>query len=635
LKLGIVAGTQRGAAGRGVIDASGLSGDVDVTPVRNSIGDLETVMRRLAAALRAGNGDLESISLELRVDLNAVRVLLPEDTPLTPPERAFVAKAERLYRTLIRTGTYRGHPVAQACSYPFCTPPLRAGIKVGLSYTLEGIYYPGFYDGLCTGGFIVRGRWPDTNVYQLTAGHCVDGGVYSGTWGTRPGSETTPWRPIGDWQEGYRGQLGDAGKYKVNDGQYWSWRAWVARAESEAYPIYGDADPVQGQTVCISGAYTPGNCGLIAAARAYAYFEGWMYFVRATYCARGGDSGAPVYASNLALGVHMGVYEYECNAVFTAIRDAENMMNVDVRTTPICTAFERSRLKTGDMNGDGRADIYRFTDPGDRIGAGYVWRSNGTSFTSLGQVNTGFGIAYQDRIADLDGDGDDDVLQFSDDGRVDGWRSNRTSYTQLSQITRNHGSSCESRIADINGDGRDDVLSFTNDGYGYGFLSGGAGYEFLGIIGTGFGSAYQDRVADIDGDGDDDILQILDNGNAYAWLADSTHIRYAGGALIATGLGSSNEVRVGDRDGDGDADLYRFSDAGNGYYWRSNRSSYTYVGQFTSGFGPSRQVRIADINGDRKADILEFSDEGAGYAWLGDGTGYGSIIYIGTGFGAP
>jgi hypothetical protein len=300
-----------------------------------------------------------------------------------------------------------------------------------------------------------------------------------------------------------------------------------------------------------------------------------------------------------------------------------------------CDPLTKSRIKIADMNGDAKADIFQFTDPPNSVGALNVWRSNGSTFTSLGQVNTGFGIAYQDRTADWDGDGDDDVFQFTDTGRVDGWRSNATTYTQLSQVMTGFAPPCEIRIGDMNGDSKDDIFRFTNAGNGYAWLSTGtpSGYTSNGLIGTGFGKSHQVRVVDMDGDGDDDLFQFEPDGNAYAWRSNGTTYTYLG--LFATGFGNDAQVRVGDRDGDGDEDLFQFTEDGKGYYWRSNGTGYTQLGQFTSGFGPSRQIRIADINADAKADILWFRDDGTAYAWHGTGTGFTSLGQIGTGFGIP
>jgi hypothetical protein len=301
---------------------------------------------------------------------------------------------------------------------------------------------------------------------------------------------------------------------------------------------------------------------------------------------------------------------------------------------PTCDPLSKSRIKMGDMNGDGKADIFVFTDPADGVSAARVWRSNGTSFTPLGQVNTGFGLAYQDRLADWDGDGDDDVFQFTEYGRVDGWRSNATSYTQLSQVGSGFPHPCETKIADMNGDSKDDIFRFVNDGNGYVWQSTGTptSYSYKGLIGTGFGLGNQVLAGDMDGDGDDDLFQFTEDGRGYYWRSNGTS--YTSMGQFGTGFGSPSQIRIGDRDGDGDDDLFQFTEDGRGYWWRSNGTSYTSMGIFTSGFGASREVRIADINGDAKADILEFADDGNGYAWLGTGTGFTALNNpIGTGFG--
>jgi len=306
---------------------------------------------------------------------------------------------------------------------------------------------------------------------------------------------------------------------------------------------------------------------------------------------------------------------------------------------PTCDPLSKSRIKIADMNGDSKADIFRFTDPADEVGEGRVWISEGKSYTpeTGKQAGTGFGIAYEDRTGDWDGDGDDDIFQFTESGRVDGWLSEGTKYKQLSQIGTGFAHPCQTRLGDMNGDGKDDIFRFTNQGNGYAWLSTGdpKKYEYKGLVGTGFGHSDEVRVGDMDGDGDADLFQFTSEGNGYAWRSNKSSYTYLG--LFATGFGNAAQVRVGDRDADGDDDLYQFTDEGKGYFWESKAGIYTYLGNFTSGFGLSRQVRIADINGDKKSDILWFKIEnGNGYAWLGDGKGgFESLGQIGTGFGAP
>ncbi len=611
----------------------GLMDAVDLVPVRYSDAYLKEVLNWMRVRIAHTNyGAARPMDFGLRPDRNVVELSRPPVDALTVSQRRFSTKVQRRYGRAVALRPYRGKLTQRACIYPYCPPPLRAGVRVAqyLAYNGEG----------CTGGFIAQGRAPDANLYQLSAGHCYK----NEPWGTK--STSGYFQEIGPWKLKYEGTKGDAGKYLIANTSFWTPRAWVfVPRDSDEYKVFDDADPIAGQWLCTSGAmYGESSCGYVT--QIPYYTSKGMSLVRASFCGQKGDSGAPVYANGIALGLQQGGFISPCDSTFTPIHAAEDVLSVDVLheapppppppPPPICDPLSQSRIKIGDMNGDSRADIFRFTDPADSIGEAKVWRSEGTSYTPLGQVNTGFGVAFEDRLADWDGDGDDDVFQFTTYGRVDGWRSNSTSYTQLSQVGSEFAHPCETKIGDMNGDGKDDIFRFANSGNGYAWISNGTptNYTYKGQIGTGFGFSNEVRVGDYDGDGDDDLFRFTNEGNGYLWRSNGTN--YTSLGLFATGFGNPAQVRVGDKDGDGDDDLYQFTDEGNGYYWRSNGDgSYTYFSKVTSGFGLSRQIRIADINGDAKSDILWFKDDGTGYARFGDGSNWLPLEPIGSGFGVP
>lgn len=631
IKLGIASTKPWATArARAAIADAGLSGAVDLVFVARSEAELSAISASLVERLvQANAGADDFLSLGIAPNRNVVRVLLPRGSELTAAQRLFLAEALSRYGEVIETGFYDGQIEATACSYPYCTSPLRAGVRIGPSWTFEG-----GSAGICSAGFLARGK-EDGKLQQFTAGHC-DVGAF--TWGSKFGS-AEPWQEIGAWSNDYIGISGDAGVYQITKDATWNSRPWVYWAGySDSYPIYSDANPVKGQSVCKSGSfYGTTSCGEVTEALVTTNVDYGskgiiaVNLVRANFCTKKGDSGSPVHYYGVAYGLTTSVSKTnECNSYFTPIGAAESLMKADVRHESECDPLFESPVKIGDMTGDLKADVFQL--PGE--GNGWAWESKGTSYTGLGKIGSGFGSTYQDRVGDIDGDGDDDLLQMTDNGDLYAWESKGASYTGLGQISTGFGSACDTRLADINGDSRDDILRFTNDGYGYGWLDkAGGGYESVGQIGTGFGSTYQDRVGDMDGDGDDDLFQITDEGNAYAWHSNGSS--YTGKGLVATGLGSASQVRIGDRDGDGDDDLFQFTDSGEGYVWRSNGTSYTALGKIGTGFGLTRQVRVADIDGDLDADILKFADDGNGYAWTFNGSTYASIGKVGSGFGAP
>jgi hypothetical protein len=78
-------------------------------------------------------------------------------------------------------------------------------------------------------------------------------------------------------------------------------------------------------------------------------------------------------------------------------------------------------------------DILRFTIGGDD---GYAWPATPTGNTYLGLIGTGLGLSHRVRFADMDGDGDDEILKFLDGGDAYAWRSDRSRYTSLGLIGR-------------------------------------------------------------------------------------------------------------------------------------------------------------------------------------------------------
>jgi FG-GAP-like repeat len=319
---------------------------------------------------------------------------------------------------------------------------------------------------------------------------------------------------------------------------------------------------------------------------------------------------------------------------------AENPFLVQSASPPaVCDYNFSSSIKVGNINSDGKTDIYQFSSQGL-----HGWHSAGSSYTGLGKIGSGFGSAYQDRIVDIDGDGDDDAFQVLDDGRVYAWLSNGASYTGVglvgSQISL--GGACRIGIVDMNGDGKDDIMRFSGSGAGYVWLSNGSAgtYTYIGQKGNGYGLPVEMRSGDFDGDGDDDLIRFLDNGNAYGWRSSGTGFIALG--TIGSGFGNSYQVQIGDRDNDGDEDIFRFTDNGAGFAWESNGSPtatwYTPLGSIGAGFGLSRQMKLADINADGRVDILKFADNGVGYGWKATGSSpvtYQYLDQIGSGFGAP
>lgn len=178
---------------------------------------------------------------------------------------------------------------------------------------------------------------------------------------------------------------------------------------------------------------------------------------------------------------------------------------------------------SGDFNGDGRDDV--------------LWHSNTGRVTNwLGQTNGGFignfgnadGQAGTDwhivGVGDFNGDGRDDILWRNDDGSVTDWLAQpnggfasnfANAFGQVDNTWQIVG------VGDFNGDGRDDVLWYSNTGRVTNWLGQSNG-GFIGNFVNADGQVGTDwqvvAVGDYNGDGRDDVLWRNDDGSVTNWL---------------------------------------------------------------------------------------------------------------------
>jgi hypothetical protein len=235
--------------------------------------------------------------------------------------------------------------------------------------------------------------------------------------------------------------------------------------------------------------------------------------------------------------------------------------------------------RSTDVDGDGRADLCA------RAAAGYGCRlSTGASFTAVGPVldalsdASGFDVpaAYATlRTGDVNGDGRADVCARSATG-VSCWTSTGTGWSAPiagPPLDDARGWSAARyyttlRLADVDGDGDDDLCARAASGVQC-WLSDGAGFATTAIVGpawsdaAGFDApaAYGTlRVGDIDGNGADELCARTPSGGleCYAWDGAGLGLRFAGPAWTdARGFGAVkywSTLRLADVSGDGRAD---------------------------------------------------------------------------------
>ncbi len=327
IKVGVAGSAQSAAdmVGRAA-SLVGLSEGYDAVAVRHSLAELQAANEQMGAQIGEVNaGASATLVVGLRPDLNAVQLDLPGGGGLTTAQRDLVAAAKARLGDMLIVGSYAGRATTRACRYPNCDPPLRGGV---------GITSAGF---LCTGAFIAQSR-VDSNLYQFTAGHC--GAASVANWSTQfTDGSTHVVGPVGllEWSS-----AGDMAILLILNVPGWNPQPWVnvtsgpdTVADSQ-YPITADDLSVVGMRICTTGAsFGRTDCGTVTELDLTVDEDGVTvnHLGRGSFCGVEGDSGAPMYASHVALGLQTAGFS-ECDSLYQGIRAAENELNVDVLHAP-------------------------------------------------------------------------------------------------------------------------------------------------------------------------------------------------------------------------------------------------------------------------------------------------------------
>lgn len=304
-------------------------------------------------------------------------------------------------------------------------------------------------------------------------------------------------------------------------------------------------------------------------------------------------------------------------------------------------------VAVGDIDGDGLNDVISpdaVTDIALDLGAIYWWRATGDGTWEQNVVDDDFYGAWYVSTADVDCDGDLDVIGAAYFGVMDppdpdglvrngryAWFENLhgdgSAWTQHLAGEDFWGARYIA-AADLDGDGDVDLAGaseltdgvFEQDGDIVWFenLDGGGTTWAQHDLETNVNGAYEVHIADIDGDGDPDIVSSENsrvgwfenvNGDGSFWIK-----RYVG-----AGLASATYVDVGDIDNDGDLDVIGGSyhtvqigwwenTAGTGSVWFSR-----YVVDASRGLA----IDLGDVDGDGDLDALvgKQTGSGTGGAW--------------------
>ncbi|GGK73875.1 DUF2961 domain-containing protein [Mangrovihabitans endophyticus] len=207
--------------------------------------------------------------------------------------------------------------------------------------------------------------------------------------------------------------------------------------------------------------------------------------------------------------------------------------------------------EVGDVNGDGLTDIITFA----RGDAGDVWvaLSTGTGFGPSVRWQDDFGYGGErPAVGDFDGDGRDDIAVFTGGSQADVYVSLSNGVAFVPSGWKWHENFAVGGelpgTGDVDGDGRDDVVTFTRGGPAdvYVSLSNGSAFVQTGWKWQDYFAAGAETpgLADVDGDGRTDILTFTGGTPAQAdvWVATSTGTSFGPSAIWHDAFGSGTEV---------------------------------------------------------------------------------------------
>ncbi|EJO9866296.1 TPA: RHS repeat-associated core domain-containing protein [Vibrio vulnificus] len=303
-----------------------------------------------------------------------------------------------------------------------------------------------------------------------------------------------------------------------------------------------------------------------------------------------------------------------------------------------------------DVNGDGKADIVGFANAGI-----YVSLSEGKTFKQGTLWSNAYGAsggwtvqAHERMLADVNGDGFNDVVGFAHQGVYVSLSDGKTFSEPklwISQFGNNQGWSNTYHIrtvADINGDGMADVVGFSHQGVNIALSTGNSfvdqGKDSLWLEGFGYSQGWTKehhirQVKDVNGDGLADIIGFSHSG---VKVSLSTGISLSGESLWSDHFGyAAGGWRLGDHprtlsdvNGDSIPDIIGFANdrvltslsLETGFATREEgiRAYGTRAGSWV----PGRDLRLSiDINADNKSDIIGAKEDGI-YTAVSDFSSY-------------
>ena len=284
-------------------------------------------------------------------------------------------------------------------------------------------------------------------------------------------------------------------------------------------------------------------------------------------------------------------------------------------------------VHVADLDGDGDFDIVSASKTDNSLGhdGKITWYENdgSGSWTATDIATSVDARALQ--VADMDDDGDLDIVSALFDDSTIAWYENDgaadPSWTAADIATNAQGAN-DVHVADMDDDGDLDIVSASlgDDTIAWYENDGAADPSWTSAdIATSANAARAAHVADMDGDGDLDIVSASSLDDTIAWYEnDGAADPSWTSANIATTADAARDVQVADMDGDGDLDIVSASYADDTIAWYENNGAANpswTSSDIVTNATNAESVYLADMDGDGDFDIVSGSQGDNTVAW--------------------
>jgi hypothetical protein len=275
-------------------------------------------------------------------------------------------------------------------------------------------------------------------------------------------------------------------------------------------------------------------------------------------------------------------------------------------------------VEAADMDGDGDLDLISASHADDTI----AWYENdgaaNPSFTAA-DIATSADAAYDVQVGDMDGDGDLDLVSASGNDNTIAWYENDGAANPTwaaANIATSAAGARNVHLADLDSDGDLDIVSasMTDDTIAWYENDGAANPSWSAVdITTTADGAFDVDVADMDGDGDLDIAWASLTDDTIGWCEnDGAANPTFAAADIATSADGTPDVHLADMDGDGDIDIVSASIYDDTVAWYENDGAadptWT-AADITTSADFATGIYVGDMDGDGDMDIAGSSGD--------------------------